>query len=145
MPWIIVAVFALVALIMGAVAALSTAGAGRAVTRQASAPGEVVDIVSRTGASGQALYSPVVEFYLPDETLERVRLSEESLIPAYALGQQVTVLYDRRQPENARVKHGESAAVDVWILPIISGILAVAFVGATLLAVWMLGPELRGR
>jgi hypothetical protein len=144
MPWILVGVFALVALILGTVAVLSTASALGAFATKATAPGKVAGFVTRTDASGQTLYSPLVDFALPDGTLQTARLSEEGLIPAYTEGQQVTVVYEKRWPENASVSHGESAPADRWIFPIISGILALAFLAATLLAVWMLRPELTG-
>jgi len=82
---------------------ISTTSAIRSVAREESAPGQVVDMVTRRDSSGTAYVYPVVEFSLPNGSRQRVELAEGTWPPAYAEGQHVTVKYDPDQPLNARL------------------------------------------
>jgi hypothetical protein len=138
-PKIILGIFLAVAVLMFVIAALSAISAVRTLSREKSAPGHVVDLVARRDQNGNEFYYPVVEFYLPDESLKLVQIPEGSWPPAYEKGQSVTVLYDPEHPLNARIKSASSAGV-MWIVPIITGVLGVALVIATLFVFWMFKP-----
>ena len=136
-PKIIVAVFLAVGALMLVIATLSTVSTIRALNREESAPGQVVDMTVRQSRDSETqtineYYYPVVEFDLPDGTPKRVQLSEGSWPPEYELGQPVTILYDRDHPLDARIK-SVSSTILKWILPGITGIVGAVFLGVTLL------------
>jgi len=138
-PKIIVSVFLGVALLMLVIALISTVSTIRALSREANAPGRVVDMTVRQSRDSETqvvneYYYPVVEFDLPDGTRKRVQLSEGSWPPEYEIGQPVTVLYDPAHPLDARIKSLSSTLL-MWILPGITGIVGIVFLGVTLL-VW---------
>jgi hypothetical protein len=88
------------------------------------------DEEDRDRVIGEA-YFPVVEFRAKDGKRRRVQLSEGSFPPAYEVGDEVTVLYEPEHPLEARIKSGGSTAL-MWILPGITGILGLAFLGAVI-------------
>jgi len=138
-PKIIISVFLGVALLMLVIALISTVSTIRALSREANAPGRVVDMTVRQSRDSEMqvvneYYYPVVEFDLPDGTRKRVQLSEGSWPPEYEIGQPVTVLYDPAHPLDARIKSLSSTLL-MWILPGITGIVGIVFLGVTLL-VW---------
>ena len=139
-PKIILAIFLAAAVLMLAISALSAINTGRALSKEKSTPGHIIDLVARRDQTGKEFYYPVVEFYLPDESLKIIELAEGSWPPAYEKGQSVTILYDPEQPLNARIKSASSAAL-VWTVSIITGVLGVAFLIATLFVFWMLKPS----
>jgi hypothetical protein len=136
-PKIIVSVFLAVGALMLVIALLSTVSTIRALDREESAPGQVVDMTVRQSRDSETqtineYYYPVVEFDLPDGTHKRVQLSEGSWPPEYELGQPVTILYDREHPLDARIK-SVSSTILKWILPGITAIVGAVFLGVTLL------------
>ena len=142
-PRLIVAIFLGVAGIMLAIAAFSAFHALRTQSREQSAPGQVVDLVVRRTRDSSTLeiteYTyPVVEFAAPGQPLQTVQLSEGSWPPAYAVGDQVTVLYDPQQPRNARIKSFASTLL-LWLLPAITTFVGAVFVAVTLI-VFKLNP-----
>jgi hypothetical protein len=72
-----------------------------------------------------------VEFVAQDGKRRNVQLSEGSFPPAYEVGDEVTILYEPEHPLDARIKSFGSSAL-MWILPGITGILGIAFLGAVL-------------
>jgi len=139
-PKIIVGIFLAVAVIMLGVAAVSAVTTSLALSREKSTAGRVVDLVARKDQAGQVFYFPVVEFYLPDESRQKVQLSEGSSSPEYTIGEAVTILYDPEQPSTARIKSIGSALL-MWIVPLITGVVGAAFLAATLFASWLLKPK----
>jgi succinate dehydrogenase/fumarate reductase cytochrome b subunit len=136
-PKIIVAVFLAVGVLMLVIALISTVSTIRAIALEVSAPGQVVDMTVRQSRDSETqaineYYYPVVEFDLPDGTPKRVQLSEGSWPPEYEVGQPVTVLYDPVKPLDARIK-STSSTILKWILPGITGIVGIVFLGITLL------------
>jgi hypothetical protein len=136
----IVPLFLAVALLMLSICAFTAVNTSRALAREATVPGYVVDVVARADSDGREFFYPVVEFVLPDETRYTVQTSEGSWPPAYEKGQSVTVLYQRDQPLNARIK-STSSTVGVWTWSIVTGFLGVAFAIATFFARWVLKSE----
>jgi len=144
-PYLIVGVFLTIAVIMLAIAAVSGISTTRYQAREASAPGQVVDVVMRSYQDTDTqeineYYYPVVEFRLPNGNLRTVQLSEGSWPAAYSEGDPVTVLYDPQQPNNARIQSGSSTLL-AWILPGITGTVGLAFLAAAIFVWWFLKPE----
>jgi hypothetical protein len=142
-PTLIVAIFLGVALIMLAVAAISAFNSFRRLSREESAPGQVVDLVLRryqpdSSQDSREFYYPVVEFNLPDGSRQHIQLSEGSWPPAYSVGEPVTVLYDPGNPQEARIQSGSSTLL-MWILPAITGTIGVAFL-VVLIIVFKMRP-----
>lgn len=134
---IVLTVFIGVATLMCVIATLTGLSTWQGMSREVEAPGLVVEMVSRRDEQGNEFYYPVVEFVLADGSRKTAQMPEGSWPPRYEVGEAVTVLYDPAQPLNARVK-STSGTVGLWTWTIVTGFLAVAFVGATLLAWWVL-------
>lgn len=139
-PRIIIAVFLAVAVLMLAIAVVSALSSGRALAKETTASGSVVDLVIRQAADGTLYYRPVVAFDLPDGARRTLQLAEEGTDPAYQVDESVTIAYDPEQPRNARIK-SFSSTVSMWILPSITGVLGAAFLVATLFARRILGSS----
>ncbi len=137
---LIVPLFFTVAVLMLSICAFTALNTSRALAKEASVQGYVVDVVARADSDGQQFFYPVVEFVLPDETRYTVQTSEGSWPPAYEKGQSVTILYQRDQPRNARIK-STSSTIGIWTWSIVTGFLGVAFAIATLFARWVLKSE----
>jgi hypothetical protein len=58
--------------------------------REESAQGQVVDMTERRAENGNQFSFPVVEFILPDETVQTVQLAQGSWPPAYEVGDVAT-------------------------------------------------------
>lgn len=135
---IIVGVFTGIAILMLFIAVIASANNILKINREERAPGTVVEMTKRLQYDeedrdrviGEA-YFPVVEFTAQDGKRRQVQLSEGSFPPAYEIGDEVTVLYEPDHPLDARIKSGGSTAL-MWVLPGITGILGIAFLGAVL-------------
>ena len=134
---IVLTVFIGVAALMCVISVLTGVSTWRGMSREVEAPGQVVEMVTRKDEQGNEFFYPVVAFSLADGSRKTVQMPEGSWPPAYEVGDEVTVLYDPGQPLNARVK-STSGTVSLWTWTIVAGILAVAFLLATLLARWVL-------
>jgi hypothetical protein len=82
----------------------------------------------------------LVKFRVPGQPLQTVQMSEGSWPLAYAVGDQVTVLYDPQQPRNSRIKSFSSTLL-LWLLPGITALVGGSFVAATLLVFKMCSPS----
>jgi len=133
---IILSLFLGIGVLMLAISAIAAVFTVRYFSREVSARGNVVDFVVRTDSDGQEYYYPVVEFALPDGSMQRVPLSVGNWPPAYVKGEAVMVLYDQEQPLKARIQ-SFSGAFDKWILTMITGFLGIVFVGVSLIVGWM--------
>ena len=135
---IILSVFTGVAVLMLLIAGIASFNNVLKVNREESAPGVVVDMTKRIEYDendndrivGETYY-PVVEFTANDGKRRSVQLNEGSWPPAYEVGDEVTVLYEPEHPLDARIKSAGSSAL-MWILPGITGILGIAFLGAVI-------------
>jgi len=142
---LILAIFSGVAVLMFLIAFVSSASAILKMTREESAPGRVMEIVQRREYINeqdrivQDYYFPVVNFVSSDGRRHSVQLTEGSSTPPHEVGDEVTVLYDPDHPLEARIKSFGSSAL-MWVLPGITGILGLAFLGAVL-AVQKLMPS----
>jgi hypothetical protein len=66
-------------------------------------------------------------------------MTEGSSVPSHEVGDEVTVLYDPDHPLNARIKSFGSYVL-MWILPGITGILGLGFLGAVLIVRRVMKP-----
>jgi hypothetical protein len=129
--------FSAIAAIMLIVAVLSTFSNIQKISKEESAPGRVVDVVTQRVVVNEQerivrdFYFPVVEFIPIDGRKRTVQLNEGGDSPFYEKGDEVTVAYDPEHPLDARIKSAGSSAL-MWVLPSITGILGIAFAGAVL-------------
>jgi hypothetical protein len=134
---IILGVFTGVAVLMLLIAFISSASAILKINREESAPGRVVEITHRREYVNeqdrvvQDYYYPVVEYISSDGRRHTVHLTEGSSAPQHEVGDEVTVLYNPERPLDARIKSVGSYAL-LWVLPGITGILGLAFLGAVI-------------
>ncbi len=122
----------------------------RKLSREASAPGVVVEIVQKRQYVNEQdrvyedFYFPVVEFRATDGKTRRAQMTEGSNFPSYEVGEQVVVLYDPNHPLNARIKSAGSAIL-MWILPGITGVLGISFAAAAWMISAFLSPAARSQ
>jgi hypothetical protein len=134
---LILGIFSGVAVLMLLIAFVSSASAILKMSREENALGRVVEIVQRREYVNeqdrvvQDYYFPVVEFASSDGRRHSVQLTEGSSTPSHEVGDDVTVLYNSDHPLDARIKSFGSSAL-MWILPGITGILGLGFLGAVL-------------
>jgi hypothetical protein len=134
---LIVGIFTGVAVLMLLIAFVSSASAILKMNREERAPGRVVEIIQRREYVNeqdrvvQDYYIPVVEFVSADGDYHTVHMTEGSSAPSHEVGDEVTVLYNPERPLDARIKSFGSSAL-MWILPGITGILGLGFLGAVM-------------
>jgi hypothetical protein len=134
---IILGFFTGVAVLMLLIAFVSSANAILKMNSEESAPGRVVEIIARREYANEQdrvveeYYYPVVEYISGDGRSHSVQMTEGSSAPSHEVGDQVTVLYNPDRPLEARIKSFGSSAL-MWILPGITGILGLGFLGAVL-------------
>jgi hypothetical protein len=133
-PRLIISIFLGIGVLLLIITGFSTASAIKTISREESAPGQVVDLVPRnvrdssTGDVTQITY-PVVEYTPLGQARLKVQMSEGSSTPDNVVGDQVVVLYDPQRPTHARIKSTASDFL-LWLLPGIT-----FFVGAVFVAV----------
>jgi hypothetical protein len=134
---LILGIFTGVAVLMLLIAFVSSVNAILKINREERAPGLVVEIIERREYVNeqdrvvQDYYFPVVEYTSADGRHHTVHMTEGSAAPQHEVGDEVTVLYNPERPLEARIKSFGSAAL-IWILPGITGVLGVAFLGAVM-------------
>ncbi|MBW4519877.1 MAG: DUF3592 domain-containing protein [Scytolyngbya sp. HA4215-MV1] len=135
---IILSVFFLVGVGMLTITALASLHIQRSIGKEKTAPGQVVELIARKDQKeGITYYYPVVKFTLPNGEPQRVDLSEGSHPAAYRVGDALTIAYDPEHPNHAR-SQSLSSTIGLWVLPAITGILGVSFLGVTLFAAWVI-------
>ena len=139
-------IFTGVAVLMLLIAGISSFSAISKISREASAPGLVVDMTERREYVNEQdrvireYYYPVIEYVSNDGKRHTVQLSEGSQTPSYEIGDEVTVLYDPEHPLDARIDSFGSSAL-MWVLPGITGVLGIAFLVAVLVVWKVMIPE----
>ena len=133
---IIVWAFTGVAVLLLMIAGISTFTTLQKLGREESAPGVVVEMVTREYEDAETdnvsiYYYPVVEFKARDGKRYEVELNEGSNPASHDVGDEVTILYEPENLNDARIKSFGSSAL-MWILPGITGIVGAAFLGAVL-------------
>jgi len=143
---LILGIFTGVAVLMLLIAFISSASAILKINTEESASGRVVEIVQRREYVNQQdrvvqdYYFPVVEFASSDGRHHSVQMTEGSSAPSHEVGDEVIVLYDLERPLDARIKSFGSSAF-MWVLPGITGVLGLAFLGAVLAVRKLMSPE----
>ena len=143
---LILGIFTGVAVLMLLIAFISSASAILKINTEESASGRVVEIVQRREYVNQQdrvvqdYYFPVVEFASSDGRRHSVQMTEGSSAPSQEVGDEVTVLYNPEHPLDARIKSFGSSAL-TWVLPGITGVLGLAFLGAVLAVRKLMSPE----
>ncbi len=143
---LILGIFSGVAALMLLVTAISSWNNIRKIDQEESASGRVVDMVVRREYVNEQdrivrdYYFPVVEFVSGDGRQHSVQMTEGSSTPSYETGDEVTVLYDPAHPLDARIKSLGSSAL-MWVLPAITGVIGVGFLGAVLAVRKFMSPE----
>jgi hypothetical protein len=134
---ILLGVFTGIAVLMLLIAGLSSTNAVLKMNREESASGRVVEIIQRREYVNeqdrvvQDYYFPVVDFVSADGRRHSAQMTEGSSTPSQEVGDEVTVLYDPEHPLDARIKSAGSSLL-LWVLPGITGILGLAFLGAVI-------------
>ena len=118
---LILGIFSGVALVMLLIAFVSAASALLKMNREESGPGRVVEMILRREYVNEQ--DRIVQEYYS------VQMTEGSSAPSHEVGDEVTVLYDPEHPLDARIKSFGSAAL-MWVVPGITGILGLGFLGA---------------
>jgi hypothetical protein len=138
MEKIVLGAFTGFAVLMLLIAVISSYRAVVRINKEESASGRVVEIIERREYVNEedriieVYYFPVVEYVSADGRPHTVHLTEGSSVPSHEVGDEVTVLYDPDHPLDARIKSFGSYAL-MWILPGITGILGLGFLGAVLI------------
>jgi hypothetical protein len=135
-------VFSGVAALMLLIAGIATFSNLTTLASERSAPGRVVDVVVKREYVNEQdriiteTYYPVVDFTADDGHRRTVQMSVGSDAPEYEKGNEVTVRYDPKHPLEARIDSFGSNAL-MWIVPGITGILGLGFLGAVLAVRWL--------
>jgi hypothetical protein len=129
-------VFLGVALLMLAILIISTASVVRLLASEVQAPARVINLINRTNDGGQIYSYPVVEFQLQSGAAQTVTVSTGNWPPAYQVGEPVFVAYNPQKVLDARLISG-GGSIGLWTLPLIMGVLFVAFSIAAGFAWWL--------
>jgi len=140
-PQIIIPLFLGISLLCLGIAAIAGVQTQRAIAREVTTQGRVVDVAIRKGRDGKTTYAyPTVEFVLPNERRQTLELGGGSVPSRYQPGESVTIAYDPERPHHARIPSLDST-IGLWILPTILGFLGAGFGGGTLLALWIIKSD----
>lgn len=134
--WLFLSIAAAALLVTGA----SAAWTARAMLRELSAQGVVVDLLRREDSEGWVYIYPVVEYPLPGYGRLTVQTREGSTSNAYTIGEPVTVLYDPDHPDLARIRT-VGGILERWTLTFIFGVLGLAFLAAAFFTRWILKTD----
>jgi len=137
---IFVPLFVSITVLMFGIALFSGARTASALSKEETAQGWVVDMVERANSEGTIYYYPVVEFSVPGQGRQTFQVYEGSWPPAYQKGQRVVVAYDLGDATKTRIRSAGST-LGMWTVTLITGILALSFLGATFFARWILKDE----
>ena len=136
---IVLFVFGSIAVIMLLVAAVSSYDAFVRSNIEERASGIVVETVEQAGDEDTVFSYPVVAFTDRDGQSHTVQVPEGSSPPEWSAGDAVTVLYDPANPQSARIDSWSSTLL-LWLLPGITGIAGIAFLGAVYLVLHITPP-----
>ena len=125
-----------VTLLMFLIAIITAASTGWVLINEKNVEGHVADLVVRFDEQGNNFYYPVISFVAADGSRKLVQTTEGSWPAAYAIDQKVSVAYNPQRPNEAHIQTRSSIMV-MWLVPMITGGLGVAFLLATLLVRWI--------
>jgi hypothetical protein len=134
---IILNIFSGVSIVMLVIAFFASFGNITRIANERTAPGLVVEVAKERAYLDERreiieeYYYPVVRFTAGDGRTRELKMSEGSNRPQYEPGDEVEVRYNPQKPLEARIDSFGSNAL-MWVLPVITGILGLAFGGAVL-------------
>lgn len=134
---LILNIFSGVSVLMLLIAFFASFGNITRTANERTASGLVVDVakervyIDRQREIIEEYYYPVVRFTAGDGRTRELKMSEGSNWPDYETGDEVIVRYNPQKPLEARIDSFGSNAL-MWVLPVITGILGLAFGGAVL-------------
>lgn len=98
------------------------------VARAERATGTVTEVVRETDSEGDDVFYPVVRFTTPEGAEIEFKSSSGSAPASHSEGDQVDVLYDPDDPDDARL----SGFFDLWLFPIVGLALGAGFIAVSL-------------
>jgi hypothetical protein len=127
----------LVGAILLLIAGFATYMIARDLTSQASVPGQVMDVVERTvtdegTGEAQTLLFPVIVFTTQAGTKQVVELDQGEVESSYEMGDEITVYYDRRDPQIASLQGVGGDLPILWMLSAGIALVGLVFVGLQL-------------
>jgi hypothetical protein len=134
---IILSVFTGIAVLMLLIAGISTYSSVNRISREESVPGVVLEVVKQRQYINEQdrvtedYYYPVVEYVSKDGKRHSLQLNEGSSSPNHEVGDEVMIRYNPDHPLEARIDSFWSTA-GMFILPTITGILGIGFLGAVI-------------
>ena len=121
---------------MLAIALITGISTARVLATEESMQGYVTAMVTRTDSTGNSFSYPVVRFVAADGSRRTVQMTEGSWPPAYKTDEAVNVRYNPAQPNQAYIVSC-AASLSRWLWTLVTGMLGVAFLLATLLVRWV--------
>ncbi len=106
------------------------------ITSAVRAQGTVVQLVERSGGKGRT-FCPVFSFVDTAGKEHKIYSNWGSKPPRFNVGEKVTVLYNPRSPEDARL----DTFFELWGLPTILSIIGAVHTGAWLLVLHFSGKQ----
>jgi hypothetical protein len=91
--------------------------------------GTVIHLATTRNSDGHTLYLPVFEYRTNDGTRYQFTSTIASRPPSYKIGDTATILYLRRNPQNAKVK----SFVELWLMNIIFAVIGLACFGGAII------------
>jgi hypothetical protein len=137
MSKIVPLIFLGVTILLGAIFLISSFVIARNMAREKTAEATVVGLMNRKDYQGNTYSYPVVEFTMPDNSVQTVTLGEGHWPPAYVVGQPLTVRYNP-QNINAATIQSFGSLTERWTLPIIMATITAAFTGALFFIQWIM-------
>jgi hypothetical protein len=134
--------FLAISILMFGIMAFAIQSELRKQAREKRAPGLVVMVLAGEGTGGELVYVPSVEFALPNGNRQMFQISEADAPDRYQKNQAVSVIYDPKNPSDARLNSGD---VERWILPGITGFLGFSFLIPPLIIGWLGRSKARSR
>lgn len=119
--WIIGSIFAAVGVVVLIIAWILFQKEQKFAKEAASAMGTVVESVYRKSRKGKITYYPVVEFQTVGGKRMTFRSNTGSKPPTYEDGEQVSVLYEKQNPANAKI----AGFWELWGISVILGVFGV--------------------
>jgi hypothetical protein len=122
--YLIGALFVAAGIILGAVSSYFYNATQSFIDRAETVQGEVIELErSRSSSDPSVVFYPIVRFSPATGQQRTFRSPVGSSPPAYAVGESVSILYDRTNPDDARI----DSFWFLWLLPTITGGIGIVF------------------
>jgi hypothetical protein len=121
-------IFAIIGLLMMIGAWIFFQNGQKFMKEAVSATGMVVESVYVKSRKGKGRYYPVVEFQTVDGKSKTFRSDTGSSRPTYENGEQVSILYEKQNPANAKI----AGFWELWGLSAVLAVFGLIFMGVGL-------------